>query len=156
MLPVIAAFAGDHDAFRQGPAVGIIGSLILGGLFLAIGCRLGLRSDEIRFDPSMRSYACRLGFPWSIRRCEGSLDEISRLELIGEQEDLDDFKFTVWRVCLMWHDVTRQPIVLTEFTHHLLTLGQDRRQLALNAMLDLASRINVQAHDERGNRMSQT
>jgi hypothetical protein len=133
---------------------GIIVCIILGGLFLVIGCQMGLRVDEIQFDPLEHSYTCRLGFPWSARRWEGAIDEISRLEMIGEEEDTGDFKATVWRVGLIWHDVTRQPIALTEFTHRFSTLGQDRRQLALDAMLDVASRINVQAYDQRGNRLT--
>jgi hypothetical protein len=53
-----------------------------------------------------------------------------------------------------WHDAKRSPIALTEFEHRFSTLGQDRRKLALEAMLDLTFKINVQAYDERGNRVT--
>jgi hypothetical protein len=154
LLPVVLALAGKNDAFPMGFKVAIMGCLILGGLFLVVGCYMGLRADEIRFDPFRHAYTCRLGFPWSNRSWKGAIDEISRLELIGEEEETEDFKATVWRVCLIWLDATRQPIALTEFTHRFSTLRQDRRQLALDAMLKIASRINIEAYDELGNRLT--
>jgi hypothetical protein len=150
VLPVIGVFAGEDDAIRIGSMVGLMGCVTLGGFLFVAGSRLGLRVDEIRFDPVGRSYTCRFGFPWSTRRWEGAIDEILCLDTTREAEHTGKLKSTVWRVRIVWHDVTRQPIVLTEFSHKDL----DRRQLALEVMIALADRINVAAFDERGNRVN--
>jgi hypothetical protein len=137
-MSLVLALLGMFKAFPAGVAVGLIGSWLLGTVFVVVGYLLALRLDRLKFDLDSKQYHYQYGYPIRVRRKDGSINDFERLSLVREIEEQPDSGRTInWQIELAWKDRNRTPILLLEIESGFSTLFSDRRQTALEVMKQL-------------------